>query len=170
MTGDKEETAINIGFACDLLNNDMGLITVNGKTKEKVLEQLKSCYESALEASRTSDTSQLLGLVIDGSKLTWVMEDEELKMTFLKLGMMCKAVICCRVSPAQKAEVVSLVKNNLNTVTLAIGDGANDVSMIQAAHVGVGISGEEGLQAVCHLIPFLVIFLGKFCRLFNCPI
>ena len=56
-------------------------------------------------------------------------------------------VICCRVSPLQKAEVVNLVKNRCGKITLAIGDGANDVSMIQAAHVGVGISGQEGLQA-----------------------
>ena len=62
--------------------------------------------------------------------------------------MLCKAVICCRVSPLQKALVVKLVRNNVSeVVTLAIGDGANDVSMIQAAHVGVGISGQEGLQA-----------------------
>ena len=56
-------------------------------------------------------------------------------------------MICCRVSPLQKALVVKLVKRNVEAVLLAIGDGANDVSMIQAAHVGVGISGQEGLQA-----------------------
>ncbi len=66
----------------------------------------------------------------------------------LRLGMLCEGVVCCRVSPKQKALVVLLVKNGLDTVTLAIGDGANDVSMIQVADVGVGISGEEGLQAV----------------------
>ena len=60
---------------------------------------------------------------------------------------MCKAVVCCRVSPLQKALVVKLVKKNEKALLLAIGDGANDVSMIQAAHVGVGISGKEGLQA-----------------------
>ncbi len=57
-------------------------------------------------------------------------------------------MVCCRVSPKQKALVVKLVKDGVDTMTLAIGDGANDVSMIQAADVGVGISGEEGLQAV----------------------
>lgn len=59
-----------------------------------------------------------------------------------------RAVVCCRVSPNQKAQVVSMVKTNLSVVTLAIGDGANDVPMIQAADVGVGIVGEEGRQAV----------------------
>lgn len=57
-------------------------------------------------------------------------------------------MICCRVTPLQKAMVVELIKKNKNAVTLAIGDGANDVSMIKTAHIGVGISGQEGLQAV----------------------
>lgn len=52
-------------------------------------------------------------------------------------------------SPKQKAEVVELVKQSLDTITLAIGDGANDVGMIQTAHVGVGIVGREGVQAAC---------------------
>lgn len=59
-----------------------------------------------------------------------------------------KSVICCRVTPLQKAMVVELIKKNKKAVTLAIGDGANDVSMIKAAHIGVGISGQEGMQAV----------------------
>jgi len=57
-------------------------------------------------------------------------------------------VLCCRSTPLQKASVVKLAKEKLNGKTLAIGDGANDVSMIQCADVGVGISGQEGMQAV----------------------
>ncbi len=87
-----------------------------------------------------------LALIIDGKSLTFAL-DPELDGLFLQLATLCKAVICCRVSPLQKAMVVKLVKNKLNALTLAIGDGANDVGMIQAAHVGVGISGLEGLQA-----------------------
>ena len=59
----------------------------------------------------------------------------------------CQSVICCRVSPIQKAEMVELVQENTGSISLAIGDGANDVAMIQKADVGVGISGNEGLQA-----------------------
>lgn len=70
------------------------------------------------------------------------------KELLLQLSTRCEAVICCRVSPLQKALIVKLVKDGLGVMTLAIGDGANDVSMIQAADIGVGISGEEGLQAV----------------------
>ena len=74
--------------------------------------------------------------------------DDEHKNLLLSLAMCCEGVICCRVSPLQKALIVKLVKDGIGAMTLAIGDGANDVSMIQAADVGVGISAEEGLQAV----------------------
>ena len=86
-------------------------------------------------------------LVVDGPSLTHAL-DESLKKDFLDLLKQCRSVICCRVSPLQKAEVVGLVKaSNKHDITLAIGDGANDVAMIQKAHIGVGISGNEGLQA-----------------------
>jgi phospholipid-translocating ATPase len=75
-------------------------------------------------------------------------EEDYSQELLLQVSTRCEAVICCRVSPLQKALIVRLVKNRLGAMTLAIGDGANDVSMIQAADVGVGISGEEGLQAV----------------------
>jgi phospholipid-transporting ATPase len=88
-----------------------------------------------------------LALVIDGKSLTYALE-KDLEKLFLDLAVKCKAVICCRVSPLQKAMVVKLVKKyQKESILLAIGDGANDVSMIQAAHIGIGISGMEGLQA-----------------------
>ena len=86
-------------------------------------------------------------IVIDGDTLKLVLDDK-LKQKFLLLCKECRSVLCCRVSPAQKAAVVMMVKHGLDVMTLSIGDGANDVSMIQAADVGVGIAGEEGLQAV----------------------
>lgn len=67
---------------------------------------------------------------------------------FLKLTQYCASVLCCRTTPLQKAFLVKIVKEELRLSTLAIGDGANDVSMIQMADVGVGISGQEGMQAV----------------------
>ncbi|CAF4383275.1 unnamed protein product [Rotaria magnacalcarata] len=87
------------------------------------------------------------GLLVTGQALAYAL-NEKLKMQFLELGTMCKAVVCCRVTPLQKAQVVELVMQNEKKITLAIGDGANDVSMIQKAHIGVGISGQEGRQAV----------------------
>lgn len=87
-------------------------------------------------------------LVIDGAALRVAFEDELIEEVLLELSTQCNTVICCRVSPLQKAQIVHLIKDNLGAMCLAIGDGANDVSMIQAADIGVGISGEEGLQAV----------------------
>lgn len=85
-------------------------------------------------------------MVIEGKALTFALE-KNMERLFYDVATRCKAVICCRVSPLQKALVVKLVKKFSNSILLAIGDGANDVSMIQAAHVGIGISGVEGLQA-----------------------
>uniref|UniRef100_A0A1I8BWB9 PhoLip_ATPase_C domain-containing protein n=1 Tax=Meloidogyne hapla TaxID=6305 RepID=A0A1I8BWB9_MELHA len=86
-------------------------------------------------------------LVINGEALVHALKAEHEK-TFLEIARNCSSVICCRVTPLQKAKVVELVKRNIKAVTLAIGDGANDVSMIRTAHIGVGISGHEGMQAV----------------------
>ncbi|GAA5841978.1 hypothetical protein JCM11251_001433 [Rhodosporidiobolus azoricus] len=88
------------------------------------------------------------GLVIDGSSLRHAFEEPYTKEILLELATRCKAVVCCRTSPLQKALIVRLVKDGLGSMCLAIGDGANDVSMIQAADIGVGVAGEEGLQAV----------------------
>ena len=85
-------------------------------------------------------------VVIDGETLRYAL-DETLKPAFLELTTQCNAVVCCRVSPSQKALTVKLVKDGRNAMTLAIGDGANDVAMIQEAHIGVGIAGLEGAQA-----------------------
>uniref|UniRef100_A0A4W5L087 Phospholipid-transporting ATPase n=1 Tax=Hucho hucho TaxID=62062 RepID=A0A4W5L087_9TELE len=85
-------------------------------------------------------------LIIDGNTLKYALTFGA-RQYFLDLALSCKAVICCRVSPLQKSEVVEMVKKQVKVITLAIGDGANDVGMIQTAHVGVGISGNEGLQA-----------------------
>ncbi|PWN29959.1 phospholipid-translocating P-type ATPase [Jaminaea rosea] len=98
-----------------------------------------------------ADNGQRAGgyaLVIDGTALGHALSEDFSKDLLLSISTQCKAVICCRVSPLQKALIVRLIKDGLGVMTLAIGDGANDVSMIQAAHVGIGIAGEEGLQAV----------------------
>jgi len=99
-------------------------------------------------------TDHINGLVIEGPTLKYILnpvdaEGEAIKMLFLEVACKCLAVIGCRVSPKQKSQIVCLVRDNQpGMITLAIGDGANDVPMIQAAHVGVGIRGKEGSQAV----------------------
>ncbi|KAM6501949.1 calcium transporting ATPase [Amanita muscaria] len=145
LTGDRQETAINIGMSCRLISESMNLVIVNEEnahdTNEFITKRL-----SAIKNQRSTGELEDLALIIDGKSLGFALE-KEISKTFLELAIMCKAVICCRVSPLQKALVVKLVKKNQKAILLAIGDGANDVSMIQAAHVGVGISGVEGLQA-----------------------
>jgi len=168
LTGDKVETAINIGFSCNLLNNDMELIHLKveeDETGETTDEQFRAMLDAELtenlkifgmegsneelaKARKSHEApANTHGIVIDGFTLRWVLHDD-LKQKFLLLCKQCRSVLCCRVSPAQKAAVVSMVKNGLDVMTLSIGDGANDVAMIQEADVGVGIAGVEGRQAV----------------------
>ncbi|KAE8732203.1 putative phospholipid-transporting ATPase 11 [Hibiscus syriacus] len=163
LTGDKMETAINIGFACSLLRQGMNQIVINSETPEnKALEKSgeKSAAAVAFKASvlqQISEGKQLLSslskkseavaLIIDGKSLIYTLEDD-VRDIFLELAIGCASVICCRSSPKQKALVTRLVKTKTGSTTLAIGDGANDVGMLQEADIGVGISGAEGMQAV----------------------
>ncbi|KAF8070424.1 calcium transporting ATPase [Lyophyllum atratum] len=145
LTGDRQETAINIGMSCRLISESMNLVIVNEDNARDTADFLSKRL-NAIKNQRNSGELEDLALIIDGKSLGFALE-KDISKTFLELAIMCKAVICCRVSPLQKALVVKLVKKNQKAILLAIGDGANDVSMIQAAHVGVGISGVEGLQA-----------------------
>uniref|UniRef100_A0A8C7R2T0 Phospholipid-transporting ATPase n=1 Tax=Oncorhynchus mykiss TaxID=8022 RepID=A0A8C7R2T0_ONCMY len=146
LTGDKQETAINIACACKLLRSTDHLLTANCGSKEAckaLLLELRAEMECGEAAEGTSGFT----LVVDGRTLEFALQ-EDLKGDFLELSRCCRAVICCRSTPLQKSQVVRLVQDQLQVMTLAIGDGANDVSMIQVADVGIGISGQEGMQAV----------------------
>ncbi|TYJ25658.1 hypothetical protein E1A91_A07G064500v1 [Gossypium mustelinum] len=163
LTGDKMETAINIGFACSLLRQGMKQIIINSDTPEdKALEKsgdktaaaaaykasvLQQIAEGRLLLTSSNENSEALALIVDGKSLTYALEDD-VKDAFLELAIGCASVICCRSSPKQKALVTRLVKTKTGSTTLAIGDGANDVGMLQEADIGVGISGVEGMQAV----------------------
>ncbi|KAL7261003.1 hypothetical protein ACSBR1_006632 [Camellia fascicularis] len=165
LTGDKMETAINIAYACKLIDNDMKQFIISSETDEirevesrgdqveiarftrdAVKSQLNKCHEEA-KTSFLTVAGPKLTLVIDGKCLMYAL-DPSLRVILLNLSLNCSSVVCCRVSPLQKAQVTRLVKKGAQKITLSIGDGANDVSMIQAAHIGVGISGMEGMQAV----------------------
>lgn len=159
LTGDKVETAINIGFSCNLLSTEMDLIVM--KFTEPTVAAAEAELDKHLAQFNITGSDQELkaarknheppnpthALIIDGDALTLVL-DESLQRKFLLLCKQCKSVLCCRVSPSQKAAVVAMVKSGLDVITLSVGDGANDVAMIQKADVGVGIAGEEGRQAV----------------------
>ncbi|XP_062331712.1 phospholipid-transporting ATPase IA isoform X3 [Osmerus eperlanus] len=143
LTGDKQETAINIGHSCKLLTKNMGMLVINEDTLDATRETLSHHCGMLGDALHKEND---FALIIDGKTLKYALTFGA-RQYFLDLALSCKAVICCRVSPLQKSEVVEMVKKQVKVITLAIGDGANDVGMIQTAHVGVGISGNEGLQA-----------------------
>ncbi|CBI27109.3 unnamed protein product, partial [Vitis vinifera] len=163
LTGDKMETAINIGFACSLLRQGMKQIIISLETPDiKALEKvgdkaviIKASKESVVhqiaagkaQVTASSGSSEAYALIIDGKSLAYALQDD-VKNLFLELAIGCASVICCRSSPKQKALVTRLVKLGTGKTTLAIGDGANDVGMLQEADIGIGISGVEGMQAV----------------------
>jgi len=175
LTGDKVATAIMIGLACELITPEMdqaGLITIferDEATDEKLTPHqiVKKAVQAGKKAAAMAQEPEprQLGLVIEGAalfmmgigageedieKLPEALREElpELRVAFIQACKEMTAVLCCRVSPKQKADLTTLVKETLQKVTLGIGDGANDVGMIKNAHVGVGVEGVEGSQAV----------------------
>lgn len=174
LTGDKPETAVNIAYSARLFSPAMQLLWLQARSKS-VAEALIHGY---LESTRKKNTVQEIenireitmlnrdpteneahridsswprqrALVVDGKTLTVILDPRSgLTGLFLELTKTCSSVLACRATPLQKAYIVRIVKEQLGMRTLAIGDGANDVSMIQIADVGVGIFGHEGTQAV----------------------
>ena len=173
LTGDKVETAVNIGYSTKLLTPDMYLVRVPAEGAVAgdlgdygVTAQLEGLVDvvakaATLESGEVGSSSSSLGgaaansdhlaLVLEGATaLEAILGDDRREQLLIQLASSCKAVLACRVSPAQKRLIVGLMRRKSpdKPITLAIGDGANDVGMIQEAHVGVGISGKEGRQAV----------------------
>uniref|UniRef100_A0A668AM81 Phospholipid-transporting ATPase n=1 Tax=Myripristis murdjan TaxID=586833 RepID=A0A668AM81_9TELE len=188
LTGDKKETAENIGFSCELLTDDMQIhygedinekLTVrqanrrneplsSGRNRKKAPEPFfpqpgknaliitGGWLVSFAQGPRRPRCGEMLQLRaarrhVFSAFNSWLNLDVlffPVQIDFVDMACECEAVICCRVTPKQKANVVSLVKKYKKAVTLSIGDGANDVNMIKTADIGVGISGQEGMQAV----------------------
>lgn len=142
LTGDKRETAINIGHSCRLIK-DYSAVTV----LDHEAGQVERSIAAALVAQQRGEVAHSVA-VIDGQTLSMVEASPPLHALFLDLAVLVDSVICCRASPSQKAGLVHAVRRRTRAgITLAIGDGANDIAMIQEAHVGIGITGKEGLQA-----------------------
>ena len=173
LTGDKLETAVSIANTCRLIDKDGDLIVV----RERDFEKRDGASASASAASAASASATRLhsasdadpdpflqkklreakedaslgssfGLVIEGGALRYALREDNVR-AFLELCDACSGgVVCCRVSPIQKAAVAEAMKKMSKKVVLGVGDGANDVGLIQSAHVGIGISGREGRAAV----------------------
>lgn len=152
LTGDKVDTAKNIGFSCNLLDQEMTLLEFSTENTNVMLnESIKM-----IAAQKNTSHNEKTGLIVTGPMLINIMAKrdykdesaEELFKNFSEIALASNVVLCCRVSPKQKADIVALVKfNKKSAITLSIGDGANDVNMITEAHLGVGIRGHEGQQA-----------------------
>ncbi|KAK9870972.1 hypothetical protein WA026_009932 [Henosepilachna vigintioctopunctata] len=170
LTGDKPETALNIAYSSKLFSPQMELLKLMTRSREAADETIQF-YLGEIEKNmnRTNYHEEFLcrpvsvspscsraiqketgrALIVDGKTLTFILDRRSnLTKPFLRLTTFCNSVLCCRATPLQKAYIVKVVKEELKMRTLAIGDGANDVSMIQTADVGIGISGQEGMQAV----------------------
>ncbi|XP_050995756.1 phospholipid-transporting ATPase IK [Acomys russatus] len=204
LTGDKPETAVNIGFACQLLSENMLILedkdinlllenycngidqqrefkvmihhnvalVINGEFLDQLLLSLRKEPRALVQNAVVDEVTEEQGMSAmdflqarrisqfwknfgpsrgpSQSAASKIHESPEVRRerAFVDLASRCQAVICCRVTPKQKALVVALVKKYQQVVTLAIGDGANDVNMIKTADIGVGLAGQEGMQAV----------------------
>uniref|UniRef100_A0A8C0ZT91 Phospholipid-transporting ATPase n=1 Tax=Castor canadensis TaxID=51338 RepID=A0A8C0ZT91_CASCN len=149
LTGDKMETAAATCYACKLFRRGTQLLEL---TTKRIEEQ--SLHDVLFELSKT--VLRCSGKVCRALKsaLSLIMKPREdgssgnYRELFLEICRNCSAVLCCRMAPLQKAQIVKLIKfSKEHPITLAIGDGANDVSMILEAHVGIGVIGKEGRQA-----------------------
>ncbi|TRY92634.1 hypothetical protein DNTS_007692 [Danionella cerebrum] len=167
LTGDKMETAAATCYASKLFHRNTQILELTTKrTEEQSLHDVLFDLSRTVlrqQGSMTRDTFSGLsgdfqdyGLIIDGATLSAVLKPTQegsssggnYKEIFLEICRNCSAVLCCRMAPLQKAQIVKMIKaSKEHPITLAIGDGANDVSMILEAHVGIGIMGKEGRQA-----------------------
>lgn len=144
LTGDKRETAINIGYACRLIKDYSTVVVLtNDEDRASIMLRITA---ASMEIKAGSVAHCVL--VIDGATLADIEKDQPLFLLFVELCVQVDLTVCCRASPAQKAAMVTAVRKlQKRAVTLAIGDGANDIAMLQSADIGVGITGKEGLQA-----------------------
>ena len=143
LTGDKIETAMNIGLSAGLLDSEMDKYVVE-EGESELRDRLETLSDDILK--NKNDRKQ--AIIVAGSSLVAIDADEMFREKFLEASDSADVVLACRVSPKQKADIVNMIRKRFpSKVTLSIGDGANDVNMILQAHVGVGIFGKEGQQA-----------------------
>ena len=135
LTGDKVETARCVAISSKLVSRGQYIHTIAGLKRK----------EAALDALSMLNSQPNAALLIDGESLTLYLQHH--RETFITLAVRLPAVIACRCSPTQKAYIAHLIRAFTRKRIACVGDGGNDVSMIQAADVGVGIVGKEGRQA-----------------------
>ena len=127
------------------VKKNQNLEIINKEERDQVkLDFAKEFNDFKDQYNNVSEIPQF-GILVDKKVLLAINEDESIQKIFLEISKDANSVICCRVYPLQKSKVVKMMKNyDKNGITLAIGDGGNDVSMIMETHIGIGIYGEEG--------------------------
>lgn len=140
VTGDKTETSLNIAYSSHILDKQTDLLTIPENSTPYQIEALLSTDEN------------IENIVLSSNELNTILSSTVLTNLFSKTAFNCNTVICSRVTPKQKGQIVNLMNTygrllNKNITTLAIGDGANDVNMISTANIGIGIFGNEGGEA-----------------------
>lgn len=168
LTGDKVETAIEIAKSCKLFEPDMQLVQIvnDAQASDSVIKARDALAQDASKIVLGPKSQVAHGMVLDGISVAHILADgrPETRRALYEMAEKCSSCVCCRLSPLQKRELVELVRaENSNAITLSIGDGANDVPMIQGAHVGIGIRGKEGSAAVqaCDVAVSQFHFLGN---------
>jgi phospholipid-translocating ATPase len=144
LTGDKRETAINIGHSCGLIKVYSTILILNDENGSGHMEEMIRSRISTLKTAAHSVVA------VDDYTLATIYNEPSgfLKAIFFDLVVLVDSVICCRAQPSQKAQLVNGIRKRVpNSVTLAVGDGSNDIAMIQETHIGIGITGKEGFQA-----------------------
>ncbi|CAD5113388.1 DgyrCDS2561 [Dimorphilus gyrociliatus] len=130
LTGDKQETAINVGQSCGLIKKNDYVTILKAESLVETISLLRQ------------DLSMTRVLVLESQCLEFILHPDAIKH-FLKISNNCSSVLCCRVTPSQKSKVVEKLQKAQKRLCLAIGDGANDVSMIREASIGIGIYGSK---------------------------
>ena len=135
LTGDKIETATNIGFSAGLLDSSMALHSIEEINDTELHIKIGNINVELDSKARPSSVNfgqkRKEAIIVAGNSLLKIDSDVELRELFLKAATRVDVVLACRVSPKQKADVVNLIKKRFpQKTTLSIGDGANDVSMI----------------------------------------
>lgn len=166
LTGDKQDTTIEIARSCRLIHENMEVIILSADLENifdklnEILTELQmkvpsvnNSYNDSIDLQSINEKMKEnfendLCIVINGTTLDLILTNRDYSRLFVLIAVAAKIVLCCRVSPKQKAKVIRLIKDSGSWTTLAIGDGANDIPMIMEADVGIGIQGKEGTQAV----------------------
>ena len=134
--------------------------------------RIKKLYPTFENSSFEKKIKCKYSIIIEGESITTCMKEGESEKLFWELIKNSRSLICCRASPMQKCEIVNFIKNHTKDITLAIGDGGNDVNMIKASHVGIGLFGKEGYQAAYasdyaisqfKYLKQLIFLTGRFC-------